>query len=118
MGFGEAIKSGFSNYVNFSDRAARSEYWYWVLFVIIAEIVTSIIDYGVIGYNVTTALFGLAVILPGIAVSIRRLHDTDRSGWWVFLACIPLIGAIILIIWYCTAGTPGPNRFGPPRVTA
>jgi uncharacterized membrane protein YhaH (DUF805 family) len=118
MGFGEAIKSGFSNYVNFSDRAARSEYWYWVLFVIIAEIVTSIIDYGVIGYNVTTALFGLAAILPGLAVSIRRLHDTDRSGWWVFLACIPLIGAIILIIWYCTAGTPGPNRFGPPRVAA
>ncbi len=112
MGFGDAIKSGFSNYVNFSDRASRSEYWYWVLFVVLAEIVTSIIDYA-IGYQVTTSLFGLAVLLPGIAVAIRRLHDLDRSGWWVFLVCIPLIGAIVLIIWYCSRGTVGPNRFGP-----
>jgi uncharacterized membrane protein YhaH (DUF805 family) len=117
MGFGDAIKSGFSNYVNFSDRASRSEYWYWVLFVILAEIVTSIIDYA-ISYQVTTSLFGLAVLLPGIAVAIRRLHDLDRSGWWVFLVCIPLIGAIILIVWYCSKGTEGPNRFGPDRLAA
>ena len=117
MGFGDAIKSGFSNYVNFSDRASRSEYWYWVLFVVLAEIVTSIIDYA-IGYEVTTSLFGLAVLLPGISVAIRRLHDLDRSGWWVFLVCIPLIGAIVLIIWYCSRGTEGPNRFGPDPLAA
>ena len=112
MNFGQAISSGFSNYVNFSDRAIRSEYWYWVLFVCLAEVVTSIIDYA-IGFQVTTGLFGLAVILPGLAVSVRRLHDLDRTGWWLLLAFIPLIGSIILIVWFCTRGTPGPNRFGP-----
>ncbi len=112
MNFGQAIASGFSNYVNFSDRAIRSEYWYWVLFVCLAEVVTSIIDYA-IGFQVTTGLFGLAVILPGLAVSVRRLHDLDRTGWWLLLGFIPLIGSIILIVWFCTRGTPGPNRFGP-----
>jgi uncharacterized membrane protein YhaH (DUF805 family) len=54
----------------------------------------------------------LAVLLPGIAVSIRRLHDTDRSGWWLLIVLVPLVGAILLIVWYCTEGTRGPNRFG------
>jgi uncharacterized membrane protein YhaH (DUF805 family) len=112
MGFSQAIASGFSNYVGFSGRASRSEYWYWVLFVILAEIVTSIIDY-VIGYQVTTTLFGLAVILPGLAVTFRRLHDLDRSAWWFLIVFIPIVGWIILIIWYCARGTVGQNRFGP-----
>jgi uncharacterized membrane protein YhaH (DUF805 family) len=107
----------FFHYVNFSDRACRSEYWYWVLFVILAEIVTSIVDY-VIGYQVTTTLFGLAVLLPGIAVTVRRLHDLDRTGWWILLSLVPIVGWIILIIWYCTRGTPGANRFGPDRLAA
>ena len=111
MNFGAAIASGFSHYVNFSGRAIRSEYWYWVLFVILAEIVTSIIDY-VIGAQITTGLFGLATFLPSLAVAIRRLHDVDRSGWWLLLAFIPLVGTIILIVWFCARGTPGPNRFG------
>ena len=67
MNFGEAIASGFSNYVNFPSRAARSEYWYWVLFIVLAEVVTEIIDHAVIGMSVTTAIFALAVLLPGIA---------------------------------------------------
>lgn len=112
MGFGEAIKSGFSNYVTFNGRATRSEYWFWVLFVILAEIVTSIADYG-LGLQVITPLFGLAVFLPGLAVSIRRLHDLDRIGWWIFLFFVPLIGVIVLIIWFCSRGTVGPNRYGP-----
>ena len=112
MGFGQAISSGFSNYVNFSGRACRSEYWYWILFIIIADIVAGIIDYA-IGVQVVTSLFGLATILPNLAVAIRRLHDLDRTGWWIFIGLIPLVGWIILIIWYCTRGTAGPNRFGP-----
>jgi uncharacterized membrane protein YhaH (DUF805 family) len=112
MGFGQAIGSGFSNYVNFSGRACRSEYWFWTLFVILAEIVTSIIDW-VIGASVTTSLFGLATLLPSLAVAIRRLHDLDRTGWWFLLAFVPIVGWIILIIWYCTKGTEGSNRFGP-----
>jgi uncharacterized membrane protein YhaH (DUF805 family) len=117
MGFGQAISSGFSNYVNFADRASRSEYWYWVLFIIIAEIVTSIIDYA-IGAQVLTGIFGLATLLPNIAVAIRRLHDLDRTGWWIFLGLIPVIGTIILLIWFCTRGTAGPNRFGPDPLGA
>ena len=121
--------------MNFSGRASRSEYWYWVLFTTLAEIVTSIVGYG-IGYQVTTSVFGLAVLLPGLAVVIRRLHDFDRSGWWILLlfvpvafvmfhrpaqrdddrVYIPLISAIVLIVWYCTKGTEGPNRFGPDRL--
>ena len=111
MGFVDAIKAGFSNYVNFSDRACRSEYWYWVLFVVIGVIVTKIIDYA-IGYPVTYFIFSLAIFIPGLAVGIRRLHDLDRSGWWILLSLIPLVGAIILIVWFCSQGTQGTNRFG------
>jgi len=112
MGFGQAISAGFSNYVNFNGRACRSEYWYWVLFIILADIVAGIIDY-LLGMQIVSSLFGLVTLLPGIAVSIRRLHDLDRTGWWILLALIPLIGWIILLIWYISKGTDGPNRFGP-----
>jgi uncharacterized membrane protein YhaH (DUF805 family) len=112
MGFGQAISSGFSNYVNFSDRACRSEYWFWTLFVVIADLVALGID-AAIGIQVVSGLFGLAVLLPGIAVAIRRLHDLDRTGWWLFIWFIPIVGWIILLIWFCTRGTDGPNRFGP-----
>jgi uncharacterized membrane protein YhaH (DUF805 family) len=112
MNFTQAISSGFSNYVNFAGRAIRSEYWYWVLFVLIATIVTSIIDL-VLGITLFEPIFSLAVLLPSIAVGVRRLHDLDRSGWWLLLGFIPLIGAIVLIVWFCGRGTPGATRFGP-----
>ena len=112
MNFGQAISSGFSNYVKFSGRAVRSEYWYWVLFTVLGTIVAGIIDV-VLGISVMSGLFGLATILPSLAVAVRRLHDLDRTGWWIFIGRIPLIGWIILIIWYCSRGTAGPNRFGP-----
>jgi uncharacterized membrane protein YhaH (DUF805 family) len=112
MNFTQAISSGFSNYVNFAGRAIRSEYWYWVLFVLIATIATSIIDL-VLGITLFEPIFSLAVLLPSIAVGVRRLHDLDRSGWWLLLGFIPLIGAIVLIVWFCGRGTPGANRFGP-----
>ena len=112
MNFGDAIKSCFSNYVNFSDRACRSEYWYWFLFAVLGAVVTYTIDM-VLGAPVTNTIFSLGTFLPGIAVAVRRLHDLDRSGWWIFLFLVPLVGFIILIVWYCTKGTDGPNRFGP-----
>jgi uncharacterized membrane protein YhaH (DUF805 family) len=117
MNFVQAITSGFSNYVNFSGRAIRSEYWYWILFIILGDIVTGIIDWA-IGAQVTTSLFGLATLLPNIAVAIRRLHDLDRTGWWILLSLIPIVGWIILLIWYCTRGTDGSNRFGPNPLPA
>ena len=112
MNFTQAISSGFSNYVNFAGRAIRSEYWYWVLFVIVVSIVASIID-AVLGTTLFNPIFSLAVLLPSIAVGVRRLHDLDRSGWWLLLGLIPLIGAIVLIVWFVGRGTPGANRFGP-----
>lgn len=112
MSFGQAIAAGFSNYVNFSGRASRSEYWYWILFYVIAIMVCVAID-AMIGRAVTVGLFAIVALLPTIAVQVRRLHDLDRSGWWILLHFIPLVGPIILLVWYCTPGTPGPNRFGP-----
>jgi uncharacterized membrane protein YhaH (DUF805 family) len=118
MGFTDAIKTGFQKYIGFSGRAARSEYWYWVLFILLLQIVAWLIDMTLFGFNTTGVnpigtIVSLATFLPGLAVSIRRLHDIDRAGWWILLVLIPLIGAIVLIYWACLRGTVGPNRFGP-----
>jgi uncharacterized membrane protein YhaH (DUF805 family) len=114
MGFGQAITSGFSKYVEFGGRARRSEYWYWVLFQILAYFVVSLISIavGAIG-AVLLIVLALGLLLPSLAVTVRRLHDTDRSGWWFFIALVPAVGGIILIIFECQPGTPGENRFGP-----
>jgi uncharacterized membrane protein YhaH (DUF805 family) len=114
MNFGEAIKSGFSNYVTFSGRACRSEFWYWTLFAILVTIAAGIIDRELVDSDtgLVQPLVSLALFLPGIAVGIRRLHDLDRSGWW-WLIAFTIIGLIVLIVWDCTKGTSGTNRFGP-----
>ena len=122
MGFGEAIASGFANYVNFSGRAFRSEYWLWVLFTVIGSLVTAILDAAVFGYNpggVTplNTIFDLVTLLPSLAVGARRLHDIDRTAWWLLLL-LTGIGAILLIVWFCLKGTPGQNRFGPDPLPA
>jgi uncharacterized membrane protein YhaH (DUF805 family) len=110
MNFAEAISSGFSKYVQFGGRACRSEYWYWTLFVIIATIVANIID-ATLGLGFVGGIVGLGLFLPGLAVSARRLHDIDRTFWWVLLA-FTIIGTLVLIYWACQRGTAGPNRFG------
>jgi uncharacterized membrane protein YhaH (DUF805 family) len=114
MNFFEAIASGFRNYVNFSGRAARSEYWYWVLFVILASMALAILDRGLFPFSDMSPLhsvFSLLTILPGLAVGVRRLHDIDRTGWWLLLV-LTIVGIVVLIYWACVKGTPGPNRFG------
>ena len=95
MNFGEAIKSGFSKYVTFSGRACRSEFWYWTLFVILVTIAAGIIDRELVDSDtgLVQPLISLALFLPGIAVAIRRLHDLDRSGWWLLIA-FTIIGLI------------------------
>ena len=115
MNFGQAIASGFKKYVDFTGRAPRSEFWLWTLFAVLASIVAGIIDFALfddMDFSPVNSIVGLVLFLPGIAVSIRRLHDLDRTGWW-FLLAFTVIGIILLIIWNCMRGTPGPNRFGP-----
>ena len=127
MGFTEAIRSGFDHYVKFDGRASRSAYWWWALFVFIVGIVANVLD-GVFGLQqfrefngqmyaaggVISGLATLALLLPNLSVTIRRLHDTDRSGWWWFIVIFPVIGWIISLYFMIARGTPGPNRFGPP----
>jgi uncharacterized membrane protein YhaH (DUF805 family) len=111
MGFQEAIATCFSKYVDFQGRAARAEYWYWVLFVVITGVVLRFIGHILFGGVLLSSVFHLAVFLPGLAVAARRLHDTDRSGWWLLLALIPIVGWLVLIFFMVQPGTPGPNQF-------
>ena len=118
MGFQEAVRSVFNNYVTISGRAPRSEYWWWILFILLAQIVLGIIDGVLFGSSpespgILVGLFSLAVLLPSICVAGRRLHDRDRSAWWLLLGLIPLIGFLVLLFFYVQKGTDGPNRFGP-----
>jgi len=118
MGFQDAIRSVFSKYVTISGRAPRSEYWWWFLFVILGQVAFGIVDSILFGASpenpgVLAGLFGLAILLPSICVAGRRLHDRDMSAWWLLLALIPVIGFLVLLYFYVTKGTDGPNRFGP-----
>jgi len=110
------------NYVNFKGRARRKEYWGFVLFNLIIAIALSFIGGligGLLGDGSGTLglvlyyLYCLGVILPGLSVLVRRLHDTGRSGWLWLLVLIPLVGAIIVLIWLCSDGQPGENQYGP-----
>lgn len=100
------------NYVGFSGRARRTEYWMFVLFNFIISIVLTVLDM-LAGLNsVLNYLYALAVLLPGLAVTFRRLHDTGRSGWWVLISLIPLIGAIVLLIFTLLDSDAGENKYG------
>lgn len=105
------------NYANFNGRAGLSEYWYFVLFNFIAIVIAWVID-GVLGLGLVSLIYSLAVLLPGLGVTIRRLHDTDRTAWWVLISLIPIIGVIWLIILMIQKGTEGENQYGKPGPTA
>lgn len=110
MTFGEAISDGLSKYATFSGRTSRSGYWWFYLFYVLVVIGTSIID-AAIKTPVLTGLAVLGLFLPSLAILVRRLHDTDRSGWWVLISFVPLVGTIVLIVFACTASGP-PNKYG------
>jgi uncharacterized membrane protein YhaH (DUF805 family) len=117
--FQHAIASGFQNYATFAGRAPRSEYWYWVLFALLVGAAAAILDQAFfpgLDTHPLHSLASLALFLPGLAVSVRRLHDLDRTGWWM-LIMLTGIGIILLLIWFCLRGTPGPNRYGPDPLT-
>ena len=123
MGIQEAVSTCLSKYVDFQGRAKRPEYWWWVLFVVIVSVILRILAGIMFGMDsgaggLLSGLFSLATLLPGLAVSVRRLHDTDRSGWWLLIGFIPVIGALVLIYFMVQPGTLGPNRFGNGLATA
>jgi uncharacterized membrane protein YhaH (DUF805 family) len=99
-------------YAVFSGRARRKEYWMFFLFNIIIAFVLGFIEGLLGGQGILGGLYTLAVLIPGIAVSVRRLHDIDKSGWWLFIGFIPLIGAIVLLFFMVQDGTPGDNQYG------
>ena len=96
----------FRKYVDFDGRARRKEFWYFQLVVIVVSSILFAVS------DIVSHVFDLAVLLPQLAVGIRRLHDTERSGWWILLVLVPVVGWIVLLIWYCTKGTDGDNVFG------
>ena len=106
------------NYVGFSGRARRKEYWMFVLFNVIFAVVAMILDNVLglaskeLGYGPIYGIYALVMILPSLAVAARRLHDIGKSGWWQLIGLIPLIGAIVLIIWFATDGEHGDNAYG------
>jgi uncharacterized membrane protein YhaH (DUF805 family) len=113
MEFGEAIRSGFRNYATFSGRASRSEFWWFFLFSFLVNIAGSVLDTATGGAGLINLAVALGLFLPSLAMAVRRLHDTDRSGWWYLIIFIPLVGLIVLLVWFVTRGTAGANRFGP-----
>ena len=108
-------------YAVFNGRARRKEYWFFALFNFIFTLVLSVIDgmFGTFdsesGLGVLGGIYILAVFLPAIGVTIRRLHDTDRSGWWILISLIPIIGAIWLLVLLVLDGTAGQNQYGPAQ---
>ena len=111
-------------YAVFSGRARRKEYWFFVLFNIIIGLALTFIDFSTGLYDVESeigllsSLYSLAVLVPGIAVTIRRLHDTSRTGWWFLIAFVPIIGVIVLLVFMVFDSTPGDNQYGPNPVDA
>jgi len=109
-------------YADFSGRARRKEYWMFTLFALIFFIVAAILDNVLgttfkiqgqsLGYGWLYLILGIATILPALAVAVRRLHDVGKSGWWYFIAFIPIVGGIILLVWFCTDSQAGENEWG------
>jgi uncharacterized membrane protein YhaH (DUF805 family) len=101
-------------YAQFQGRSGRAEFWWYFLAALIIGIVFNILIAVSNVFFVLYVIYGLAVLIPGLAVGVRRLHDTDKTGWWLLIAFIPLVGLIVLIVFWATDGTPGPNRYGLP----
>jgi uncharacterized membrane protein YhaH (DUF805 family) len=112
MGMGEAVSSVLSKYATLSGRARRSEYWWFYLAYVLADVVAAIVD-AVLGTFLVEIVLVLALLLPVLAVGVRRLHDIGKSGWWLLIALIPLVGAIVLLVFTCQDSEPGTNQWGP-----
>ena len=108
MGIQQAFVTCLRKYADFSGRATRSEYWWFVLCEVLILGIASLIS------DTLPGLFALALVLPALAVGARRLHDTGRSGWWLLLMLVPFIGGLFLLYWAVLPSQPGANAFGEP----
>jgi uncharacterized membrane protein YhaH (DUF805 family) len=124
MTFGEAVRSVLSKYATFAGRASRAEFWRWVVVFVLLTLITRMIDGALFASSIHESFYGddarrpltsiiiLALLLPNIALAVRRLHDIGRSGWWLLLMVIPFIGPLVLLYWYVQPSEDGPNQFG------
>lgn len=111
--FGEAVKLALTtNYCNFNGRSSRSEFWWYALFTFILGAIIGFVFSGTI-YTIVSGIINLGLLLPGLGLAVRRMHDIDKSGWWVLINLIPLVGSIIFIIWAVKDSQPIPNQYGP-----
>ena len=118
MDFQTSIKTCFQKYAVFSGRASRSEFWYFSLFCFLGGTITWVIDTMILGYGAEdwgaiSVIFQIVIILPGVAVGARRLHDINKSGWWQLIT-LTIIGIILLIVWFATIGSSKKNEYGNP----
>ena len=111
MSFQDAVRSCLTKYVTFAGRAGRAEFWWFALFNFIVGVVVGAIDLA-IGTSILQIIVSLALLLPGIAVGVRRLHDTNRSGFWYFIILVPLVGWIVLLVFFLIQGDNAPNQYG------
>ena len=123
MGFGEAVKSFWSHYSKFKGRSRRSEYWWIQLFLVLTNLAVAAIDLALMngdvdrfiangGGGIVGLIWILVTIVPALAVLVRRLHDTGKSGWWVLIGFVPLIGGIVLLVFTVLDSDAGENKFG------
>ena len=115
----EWFMKALKKYAVFQGRAQRKEYWYYILFFVLFAIVVSLVENALgladpeTGSGPLSLVYSLALLVPSIAVAVRRLHDTGRSGWWILIGLIPVVGAIVLIVFYVFDSEPGDNQYGP-----
>lgn len=123
MSFATAVKSFWSNYTNFKARARRSEYWFIQLFLIATNIAVAVVDLALMngdverfiangGGGIVGLIWILTTIVPALAALIRRLHDTNRSGWWALIGLVPVAGAIVLLVFTVEDSNKGVNKYG------
>ena len=111
MGFADAVKSALGQYTGFSGRARRSEYWWFILALVLAGMAAALVDAVAQTAPLFYVLVGLGLFLPALAVTFRRLHDTGRPAWWLLVAIVPF-GGIVLLVFYCSDSTAD-NKYGP-----
>ena len=116
VGFGEAVRGAFGHILTFRGRASRSAFWWFVLLQIIAYLVIAFItNRSSVAGTILDIVVGIPLWLAGLSLTVRRLHDANHTGWWWWIGLVPIVGWIVLLVFYLVPGTPGPNRYNVAR---